>query len=72
MKQVDYEKVMPILDFLDKSGEITIQEAMEMTEKARTTSWRYMKMQEQAGVVETEGDTNNVKYKLVSKYRNNK
>ena len=47
---------------------MTIQEAMKLTGKARTTAWRYMKILEQAKVVVPEGDTNNVLYRLSQQY----
>ena len=36
---------------------------MEITKKSRTTAWRYMKTLVELGVVEAEGNTNNMIYK---------
>ena len=68
LKQADYDKVSLLLDLLEKNGQMTIQEAMKLTGKARTTAWRYMKILEQAKVVVPEGDTNNVLYRLSQQY----
>ena len=68
LKQADYDKVSVLLTTLEKNRQMTIQEAMTLTGKARTTAWRYMKILEQANVVISEGDKNNVVYRLSSKY----
>jgi len=68
LKQADYDKVSLLLDLLEENGQMTIQEAMKLTGKARTTAWRYMKILEQAKVVVPEGDTNNVLYRLSQQY----
>ena len=68
LKQADYDKVSVLLTTLEKNRQMTIQEAMTLTGKARTTAWRYMKILEQANVVIPEGDTNNVVYRLSSNY----
>ena len=37
---------------------------MEITQKSRTTAWRYMKTLVELGVVEAEGNTNNMTYRI--------
>ena len=64
LKQADYDKVIPLLDPLEEKQQLSIQEVMALTGKARTTAWRYMKMLEAANVVVPEGETNNVVYRL--------
>ncbi len=64
LKQADYDKVIPLLDPLEEKQQLSIQEVMTLTGKARTTAWRYMKMLEEANVVVPEGETNNVVYRL--------
>jgi|GEM_PF-1219269 len=64
LKQADYDKVIPLLDPLEEKQQLSIQEVMVLTGKTRTTAWRYMKMLEEANVVVTEGETNNVVYRL--------
>ena len=64
LKQADYDQVIPLLDPLEEKQQLSIQEVMALTCKARTTAWRYMKMLEEANVVVSEGETNNVVYRL--------
>lgn len=65
LKQKDYDKLYPIIDLLEKNRQITIQQAMTVLDKSRTTSWRYMKMLVDVGAVEADGSTNNLIYKIV-------
>ena len=67
LKQNDYEKLEPIITKLEHSEEITIQDIMNLTNKSRSTAWRYMQMLVECGVVEAIGNTNNVIYKKVDK-----
>lgn len=62
-KQSDYDKLRPIIAKLSKEKEISIQEVMELTNKSRTTAWRYMQILVDCGVVESTGNTNNTSYK---------
>ena len=54
---------------LFKAGVITQEKAEEITGKSPTTAWRYLKILVDAGVVESEGGTNNLVYKLTDEYR---
>lgn len=64
LKQKDFERLYPVIKKLEMKREITIQEVMEITKKSRTTAWRYMKVLADLEVVETEGNTNNMKYRM--------
>lgn len=65
LKQKDYDKLYPIIDFLEKNRQITIQQAMTVLHKSRKTSWRYMKILVDVRAVEADGSTNNLIYKIV-------
>ena len=58
----DFQKTMEIIKWLAKYETINIQEVMELTNKSRTTAWRYMQILVECGLVETMGNTNNVSY----------
>lgn len=62
LKPKEYEKVKGVVDKLIRDNQITIQEVMEITGKSRTTSWRYMQKFIEAGVVISDGQTNNIVY----------
>ena len=68
LKQVlnykDLEKMYPIIKFLNENKQITIQQVMQLLNKSRTTAWRYMKILVETGLVEANGSTNNIIYKL--------
>ena len=63
LKQKDYEKLEPVIEKLASAEAISIQEVMQLTNKSRTTAWRYMQQLVECGIVETTGSTNNVTYK---------
>ena len=68
MKQVlkpkDFEKLVDIIRVLEVKREISVQEVMKITQKSRTTAWRYMKILVDLGVLEKEGNTNNMIYRI--------
>ena len=64
LEKPDFEKIVPILDILEKNKKITVQEAVTLLNKSRTTTWRYLKILVNAGVVEVTGETNNTVYSL--------
>ena len=68
MKQVlkpkDFEKLVDVIRVLEVKREISVQEVMKITQKSRTTAWRYMKTLVELGVVEAEGNTNNMIYRM--------
>lgn len=68
MKQVlkpkDFEKLVDVIRVLEMKREISVQEVMKITQKSRTTAWRYMKTLVELGVVKVEGNTNNMTYRI--------
>ena len=64
LKHNEYSKMLPIIEKPDQNGCVSINEAMSLTGKSRTTVWRYMKILVDAEIVETTGETNNVLYVL--------
>ena len=68
LKQVlqpkDFEKLVDIIRVLEVKREMSVQEVMEITQKSRTTAWRYMKTLIELGVVEMKGNTNNMTYRI--------
>ena len=64
LKPKDFEKLVDVIRVLEVKREISVQEVMEITQKSRTTAWRYMKTLVELGVVETEGNTNNMIYRM--------
>ena len=68
LKQVlqpkDFEKLVDVIRVLEVKREISVQEVMKITQKSRTTAWRYMKTLVELGVVEAEGNTNNMIYRM--------
>ena len=67
MKQSDYNKLKPVIAKLSQVEEISIQDVMKLTDKSRTTAWRYMQILIDCGAVELTGNTNNASYKLLLK-----
>lgn len=63
LKQNDYKKLEPVIARLAQDKEINIQDVMELTQKPRTTAWRYMQILVDCGAVEATGNTNNASYR---------
>ena len=61
----NYEKVLPIIKYLDKNGKITPQVAEMLIKKSKSTTYRYLSMLVGTGYVEVSGNTNNAIYKVV-------
>ena len=61
----NYEKVLPILKYLDKNREITPLIAETVLKKSKSTTYRYLSMLVGTGYVEVSGNTNNAVYKVV-------
>ena len=64
LKPKDFEKLVDVIRVLEVKREISVQEVMKITQKSRTTAWRYMKTLVELGVVEAEGNTNNMTYRI--------
>lgn len=60
----NYDKVLPIIKYLDKNGKITPQVAEMVIKKSKSTTYRYLTMLVDTGYVEVSGNTNNAVYKL--------
>ena len=61
----NYEKVLPIIEYLDKNREITPLIAETVLKKSKSTTYRYLSMLVGTGYVEVSGKTNNAVYKVV-------
>ena len=68
LKQADYDKLLPIISHVELTGQISVQEVMEISGKSRSTAWRYLKMLVDAGVADATGETNNSVYILKPQY----
>jgi ATP-dependent DNA helicase RecG len=64
LKPKDFEKLADVIRVLEVKREISVQEVMKITQKSRTTAWRYMKMLVDLRVLEMEGNTNNMIYRI--------
>lgn len=64
LKPKDFEKLKFVIRELEKKRKLSIQEVMSITKKSRTTAWRYMQSLTDLGVVEAEGNTNNMVYRV--------
>lgn len=67
LKQKDYTKMLPLIEYLELNQYVSIQEAMSITGKSRTTAWRYLKMLSEVGIIASTGNTNNVSYVKIFK-----
>lgn len=64
LNQKDYEKTLPIIEYLETNSSITTQTARQITGKSLATAWRYIQILVKADVLESEGNTNNAEYIL--------
>ncbi|MDR0588130.1 MAG: Fic family protein [Burkholderiales bacterium] len=62
LKEAELKKVVPILAFIEKYGEISPQEARNAVGKSEATVWRYLKMLCERDVLESTGKTSAAKY----------
>ena len=65
LPQKNYNKVLPIIEYLEKNGEITPQAAEMVIGKSKSTVYRYLSMLVKTGYVEVSGSTNNAVYKVL-------
>ena len=61
----DYEKMFPIIEYLEGNLVISTQIAEQLTGRSSATAWRYLKKLVEAGVIEPDGNTNNVGYRKI-------
>ena len=64
LKAKDYEKVLPIIQILEKQLYITPREAMDASGKSSATTRRYLNILTATGKVVAEGSTNNIVYRI--------
>ena len=64
LKPKGFEKLVEVIRVLEVKREIYVHEVMEITKKSRTIAWRYMKILVDLGVLEKEGNTNNMIYRI--------
>ena len=58
------DKRLPIIKYLDKNGKITPHAAEAITQKSKSTTYRYLSMLAETGYIEVSGNTNNTIYKV--------
>ena len=63
----DYEKMFPIIEYLEGNLVISTQIAEQLTGRSSATAWRYLEKLVEAGVIEPDGNTNNAGYKKIVK-----
>ena len=64
LNQKDYEKTLPIIEYLETNSAITTQIARQITGKSLATAWRYIQILVKADVLVSDGNTNNAEYIL--------
>jgi predicted HTH transcriptional regulator len=64
LTESELKKVKPLLDFLESHGSITPQEARAITGKTAKTTWRYLNMLCERGVIDSAGHTSAKTYRL--------
>lgn len=60
----NYDKLFPIIKYLDKNGKITPKVAESITRKSKSTTYRYLSMLTETGYIEVSGNTNNIVYEV--------
>lgn len=65
LNETNFEKVQPLLLLLEEKKEITPKEAETILGKSTSTTYRYLCMLVDAGVLKKEGNTNNIVYRVV-------
>lgn len=64
LSQKDYDKTLPIIEYLETNSSITTQKAKQITGKSLATAWRHIQILVKAEVLEPDGNTNNAEYVL--------
>lgn len=60
----DFDKVIPIIKYLEEKGYVTPKEAENICGKSAATVRRYLGILTDTGIVVTEGNTNNIIYRV--------
>ena len=63
LKEADYRKVLPIVELIDTQGTVTPSEAKAACGKSDTTTWRYIGLLVNTGLVAPDGETNKKIYR---------
>lgn len=69
LNQKDYEKTLPVIEYLETNSAITTQTAKQITGRSLATAWRYLQILVKADVLEADGNTNNAEYVVKDIYR---
>lgn len=69
LNQKDFEKTLPIIEYLETKSSITTQTAKQITGKSSATAWRYLQILVKEDVLEADGNTNNAEYVVKDIYR---
>ena len=64
MSEVELEKIMPIVKYLQEQGNISPQKARELTGKSAATVRRYLSILCERGILTASGKTNSLVYTL--------
>lgn len=68
LSQKDYEKTLPIIEYLETHPSITTQTAKQVTGKSLATAWRYLQILVKVEILESDGNTNNAEYVLKEQF----
>jgi ATP-dependent DNA helicase RecG len=63
LSKTDYEKLTPLIDYIEQNGSIKPKVASDICQKSPSTVRRYLNMLTQTGYVIAEGKTSNMVYK---------
>lgn len=65
LKEADYKKVLPIAELIDEQGSVSPSEAKAACGKSDTTTWRYLGILVETGLITSEGETNKKVYRRI-------
>ena len=63
LKQSEYQKILPVIDYLEDNEEISTETVKKLTGTSRSTSWRYIQRLCEANILEPIGYNNKRLYK---------
>lgn len=65
LSKKNYDKLLPLIQYLDEYNEITPLEAERVVNKSKSTVYRYLTMLTETGYVEVYGNTNKAVYRKI-------
>ena len=65
LKEADYKKMLPIIEYISENDSITTKKAEELIGKSYVTAYRYIKALESLNVLQAEGKTDNSQYMVI-------